>query len=125
MFQNLKVKNSRESHYENRPNAGSFPSNGFNHAPGVTTFQIKGNEKERLVRCRFCGFPCDKERDVKQQENSWAGLGITYSNQLTANASIGDRRVPAAGAVTQAADKYYTRTIVGGCPNCGSYLYWT
>ena len=125
MFQNLRTKSGRNPIYENRPNAGGFPSNGFNHAPGVTLFEVKGNEQDRLVRCRFCGFPCDKERDVKQQENSWAGLGIVYSATLTAGTSLGDKRVPAAGAVATSADTYNTRTIVGGCPGCGSYLYWT
>ena len=125
MFQNLKSKNLRKAHYQNRDNAGAGGSNGFNHAPSVTTFQVKGNEAERLVRCRICGFPCDKERDVRQRQGSWAGLGIIYSAALTAGVSRGDRRVPAAGSVAPARDTYYTRTIVGGCPNCASYLYAT
>ena len=97
----------------------------FNHIPGVTTFTFKGNEKDRMVNCRICGFPCDKERDVKQQEGSWAGFGISQGEQLSAGTSIGDRRVPAAGAVATTVDQYYSRTIVGGCPCCGCLTYWT
>lgn len=78
-----------------------------------------------MVRCKICGFPCDRERDVKQKSNSWAGLGISYGPKQTAGSSIGDRLVPAAGAVTKVADNYYNRNIVGGCACCGSYLYWT
>mgnify|MGYP001613073812 CR=1 FL=1 len=125
MFQNLKTKNSQTSRWRNSPNAAMGTSNGFSHIPSAITYQLKGNEADRMVRCRFCGFPCDKEIHVKQQPESWAGLGISYGAQQTAGSSIGDARVPAAGAVAQTPDKYYDRTIVGGCPSCGSYLYWT
>lgn len=94
MFENLKSKNSRQSKYKDMPNAGSYPSRGFSHAAGATTFTIKGNEASRLVRCRVCGFPCDKERDSKAKEGSWAGFGINEGQQLTAGTSIGDISSP-------------------------------
>ena|SRR3990167_2906616 len=118
MFQNLKSKNSRQSTYSNR----ETPTN-YSKSPGVTNFSIKGNEAERLVRCRVCGFPCDRERDVRLPENSFALLGINYGSQQTAGTSLGDKRVPAAGAVATSADTYYVPNVKAGCPNCGSFLY--
>ena len=120
MFQNLKSKNAKQSVWRNMPNA-----NNFHVSPGATFGQPKGNEADRMVRCRVCGFPCDKERDMKARPNTWAGLGISQGAALTAGTSIGDRRVPAAGAVGQTADTYYNRTITGGCPCCGCLIYWT
>ena len=123
MFENLKSKNGRQSKYEDRPNAGSYPSEGFSHAAGASSYSVKGNEASRLVRCRVCGFPCDKERDSKAKEGSWAGIGVNQGVQLTAGTSIGDARVPAAGNVGQTPDKYYDRVISGGCPACGTLNY--
>jgi hypothetical protein len=120
MFISLKTRNPYPFKWHNMPNAGHY-----HISPGADTSSVKGNEADRMVKCRFCGWPCDKERDPKQNPDSWAGLGIAYGPQLTAAASIGDRRVPAAGAVAKTADQYHERSIVGGCPNCASYLYWT
>jgi hypothetical protein len=124
MFQNLKKRNNRESQYEDRTNAAAYPSSGFHISPGATSAPVKGNERARLVRCQICGFPCDRERDSKQQPGSWAGLGIRYGAQQTAASSIGDRKTPAAGTVAPVPDNYYNREVVGGCPCCGSYIYW-
>ena len=118
MFEPLKSRNSRESHWENRPNADHF-----NHSPGTTSFQVKGNEASRMVRCRVCGFPCDKERDSRAKSDSWAGIGVNQGELLTAGTSIGDARVPAAGTVNTKPDSYYSRTIVGGCPCCATWDY--
>ena len=125
MFQNLKTKNIRESKWHDRLPAGSYPSQGFHKSPSVTSYTIKGNEASRMVNCRICGFPCDLERDSKAKEGSWAGLGINQGEQLSAGTSIGDRRIPAAGDISTKVDTYYDRTITGGCPCCGSLLYWT
>ena len=133
MFQNLKSKNAKKSNYHNMPEDRLSPSEGlqnFHSNPksssnsAQTTAPIKGNEGDRLVRCRVCGFPCDKERDAKQKEGSWAGLGVSFGEQLSAGTSIGDRRVPAAGVVATTVDQYYNRTIAGGCPCCGCFTYW-
>lgn len=95
----------------------------FHKSSGASTGNTKGNEAERMVHCRICGFPCDKERDSKSREGSWAGLGIKYVGPLTAGTSIGDRRVPAAGVTATTVDQYYTMTHGGGCPNCGCFTY--
>ena len=76
-----------------------------------------------MIRCKICGFPCDRERDAKAKEGSWAGLGVNEGVQLTAGTSIGDRRVPAAGSVGKTADSYYSRVITAGCPCCGYLTY--
>ena len=82
MFSNLKDKNPRQSKYKNLPNADHFHSNPTSYTDATPTrAPIKGNEKDRLVRCKICGFPCDKERDVKSKDGTWAGLGISYSAQ--------------------------------------------
>jgi len=99
------------------------PIGAYSKSPGVTTTAVKGNEKDRMVRCRICGFLCDTERDVKASPDSFAGLGISYSSQQTASACISDKRVPASGTISTSADTYYTRTVRGGCPFCGTYLY--
>ena len=89
---------------------------------GASSSSVKGNEKDRLVRCKICGFPCDKERDVKSKDGTWAGLGISYSAQLTAGSSpLSDRRDSTG---VQVGDNYYTREVVAGCPCCSSLLYW-
>ena len=123
MFENLKHQSGHKSNYEDRENAGSYPSRGISPSPGASSFAIQGNEASRLVRCSVCGFPCDKERDGRADYDTWAGFGIVQGAQLTAGTSIGDRRVPAAGVVNQTADNYYDRVITSGCPACGSYIY--
>lgn len=120
MFQNLKVKNHRKSKWKNMANA-----NNFHLSPSASSGSVKGNEADRMVNCRICGFPCDKERDAKSNYNSFAGFGINQGAQLTAGASIGDKRVPAAGSVSTSPDQYYNRQVVAGCPACGSLVYWT
>lgn len=102
------------------PNADNY-----HLSPSVATGQPKGNEADRMVNCRICGFPCDKERDSKSREGSWAGLGITYGQQLTAGTSIGDKKISGESGGATTVDTYYNRTISGGCPCCGSYLYYT
>ena len=118
MFGNLKTKSSHTSVFTNRPDATSH-----SRMAGANSSQTKGNEAERLVRCRHCGFICDLERDVLLHDGSYAGLGISYGAQLSAGTSVGDRRTPAAGSVATSVDTYYTRNVSAGCPNCGSYLY--
>jgi len=60
---------------------------------------------------------------VRIKDNTFAGLGVSFSAQSTAAASIGDAKTPAAGSVSGTPDRYYERTISGGCPNCGTYMY--
>lgn len=120
MFERLKTKNLKQSKFVNRPH----PRTSANLSPGTSSAPIKGNEKDRLVRCRHCGFICDRERDVRLPDGTWAGFGINQGSQLTAGSSPkSDARIPAAGNVEQTPDKYYAREVVGGCPCCGSYLY--
>lgn len=119
MFGNLKTKNDQSSVFKD-----SLPMrHAFSKSPSVTTSGTKHNEGERLVRCRVCGFICDRERDLKVKDGKFAGLGVTQGAQQTAGSSIGDAMVPAAGPVTRTPDKYYNRNVAGGCPCCGSYLY--
>ena len=125
MFQNLKHRNSRDSRWEDRPPAGTESSSGISPSANATSYQVKGNEATRMVRCKTCGFPCDIERDGKANYDTWGDFGINQGTQLTAGTSIGDKRVPTAGTVNQTPDKYYDRVVSSGCPNCGSLVYWT
>lgn len=93
---------------------------GFHRSPGTNYSVVKGNET-RLVRCVNCGFVCDTERDVKMPEDSWALLGVSYSGPKTAGSALSDSRSMTTGALVP--DKYYTRTVAGGCPSCASFLY--
>lgn len=120
MFQSLKTHTPHTSNWRDIPNAYNF-----HISPGARTGNPKGNEASRMVRCRICGFPCDKERDSKAREGSWAGLGVSYSAQQTAASSPrSDGRSIGAGAQAQKADKYYNRTIAAGCPSCGCLTYY-
>ena len=119
MFQNLKTKNSQQSVFLN----GLPMTHSFSRAPGTDSSVTKINEADRRVRCRICGWICDKERDVRIREGAFAGIGVGYSAQLTAGSAIGDVKTPAAGSVSGQADRYYDRTVSGGCPCCGSYLF--
>ena len=76
MFRKLKNRNPRKSEFENRANPSAFSK-----SPGVTTSVVKGNEKDRLIRCRHCGWICDLERDVKLKDGSYAGFGINHGQQ--------------------------------------------
>ena len=119
MFQNLKSRNNFEAEYKN-----SLPhTHPFSRAPGTSSSVTKVNEGDRLVRCQICGFPCDRERDVRIKDNTFAGLGVQLGTAQTAGSSVGDSKAPAAGSVTSTPDTYYNRTVSGGCPCCGSYLY--
>ena len=95
----------------------------FSRAAGAVNSVTKHNEGDRLVRCRVCGFICDRERDVKIKDGRFAGLGINQGTQQTAASSVGDAMIPAAGTVTRTPDKYYNRDVQGGCPFCGTYMY--
>lgn len=119
MFTNLKTKNHQQSVFKN-----SEPlQHSFSRAPGTSSSVTKTNEGDRLVRCRVCGWICDREREISIDDGKFAGLGIKFSSQQTAGASIGDSKAPAAGSVSGTADRYYNRTVSGGCACCGSYLF--
>lgn len=118
MFQNLKTPHDRDEEFKDMDLKSS--KRGFHRSPGTRDSVIKGNET-RLIRCVHCGFVCDRERDVRQPEESWAGLGINYGTQLTAASSpLSDRRNSSG---VQVPDNYYERTVGAGCPCCGSFLY--
>lgn len=95
----------------------------FSKTPGATSSVTKANEASRLVRCRHCGWICDKEREVNLKDGSYAGFGINQGEQLTAGSSIGDSKAPSAGSVSGSPDQYYDRTVSSGCPCCGSYVF--
>jgi hypothetical protein len=118
MFQKLKTKNVTVSKFRNM-----FDPTNFSKSPGTSFSEVKGNEGDRKVRCQHCGWICDRERDVRMDNGSWAGFGIQQGQQLTAGTSVGDSKAPAAGSVSGTPDKYHDRTLVGGCPCCGSYVY--
>lgn len=83
MFQNLKSKNNQQSIFKN-----SLPfRNPFSRSPSTDSSVTKTNEGDRLVRCRVCGFICDRERDIRIDDGKWAGLGIQQGTQLTGGAS--------------------------------------
>jgi len=74
---------------------------------------VKGNES-RFKRCRFCGFICDTERDLRVKDGSFAGKGISYGTQQSTTYTVGGKSVT---------DYYYSPTVNGGCPNCTSFRY--
>ena len=77
MFRNLKTKNSKKSVFLNRELTGNYSI-----SPGASSAPTKGNEKDRLTRCKICGFICDKERDLLlPKDKSWAGLGVNVGTQ--------------------------------------------
>src|SRR3990167_5784069 len=87
-FQYLKHKTSGVSKFKNMKTPVSWC-----RSPGANSSDVKGNEADRKVRCKICGFICDRERDVRLPEGSFAGLGISYGSQQTAGSSVGDRWV--------------------------------
>lgn len=121
-MERLKHKNENTSTFKNM-SLQSGTSSGFCQAPGTTYKELRGNEADRLTRCRHCGFICDKERHVRLKDGSYAGFGIQQGALLTAGTTKYDKRVPAAGVVATSADTYYSRTVNSGCPCCGSFLY--
>ena len=75
---------------------------------------VKGDES-RLVRCRFCGWICDPDRDLEVKDGSFAGRGVSHGAAKTTDSyKVGNKTVT---------DTYYEPVTMGGCPNCGSYLY--
>lgn len=119
MFSNLKSKNSQKSVFKNQPPM----RHAYSRSSGASSSSTGEDEADRLVRCRVCGFICDRDRDVQIKDGRWAGLGIKYGPQQTADATLGDAMIPATGSVTPTPDKYYEREISGGCPCCGTYMY--
>lgn len=117
MFQSLKTPHYRDEEFFDMDLKSS--KRGFHKSAGVTYSVVKGNET-RLVRCVHCGFVCDRERDVRMPEDSWAGLGISYSGPKTAGTALSDVR-DSNGVLKH--DTYYTRTVRGGCPCCGSFMF--
>lgn len=88
MFQNLKSFHFRDEEFKDMDLKSS--KRGFHRSPGTNNSVVKGNET-RLVRCVNCGWVCDREREVRLPEESFARLGINYGSQLSANSSIADR----------------------------------
>ena len=76
MFQRLKTKTQKTSIFQDRPQP-----NVFSKSPGTTSSVTKANEKSRLVRCKHCGWICDKERDVRLPEGSYAGFGVNNGSE--------------------------------------------
>lgn len=76
---------------------------------------IKGDES-RLVRCRFCGWICDPDREQEAKNGSFVGKGIDYGSQQTSTLTLNKGR-------TTETIYYYEPEIVSGCPCCGSLLY--
>jgi hypothetical protein len=74
---------------------------------------VKGDES-RLARCRFCGFICDRDRDLILRDGSFTGKGISYGSQSSATYTVGGKSVT---------DYYYSPTATGGCPFCNSFRY--
>ena len=89
MFSPLKQKNDQQSVFKNSPPM----KHAFSRAPGTDSSVTKTNEGDRLVRCRVCGFICDRERDISIDDGRFAGLGVQQGTQLIAGTSIGDRRI--------------------------------
>jgi len=78
-------------------------------------FGVKGDES-RLVRCRFCGWICDPRRDQESRDGSFVGKGIDYGSQKSSTLTVNKGR-------TTETIYYYEPLVVGGCPQCGSYLW--
>lgn len=120
IFQNIRTPHDKEEEFKDMTLESS--KRGFHKSSGVTSTVIKGNERTRLVRCVHCGFICDKERESRQPEESWAFLGINQGSPLTAsNSPLSDARDSVTGALKP--DTYYDRVVLGGCACCGSFLY--
>ena len=77
-------------------------------------FGIKGNES-RLKRCKFCGFICDPDRDMRIKKGSFAGKGVELGTQQSATYTVGG------SSKKSVTDYYYEIEITGGCPSCGSF----
>ena len=74
---------------------------------------IKGDES-RKKRCRFCGFICDTDRELRIKDGSFAGKGISYGAQQSTTYTVGGKSVT---------DYYYELSPSGGCPQCYSFRY--
>jgi len=74
---------------------------------------VKGDES-RYVRCQFCGFICDRDRDLILKDGSYAGKGISYGSQQSASYAVGGKSVT---------EYWNVPTTQGGCPFCGSFVY--
>lgn len=120
MFQNIRTPHDREEEFKDMTLESS--KRGFHKSPGTTSSVIKGNERTRLVHCVHCGWICDKERETRQPEDSWAFLGINEGRAFTAGSAISDAR-SLSGNGSTSRDVYYDRIVLGGCPSCGSFLY--
>ena len=118
-FENLKHKTEKQSIFKDM--SGPMSGDGYCKSPGATTSVTKWNES-RLTRCKVCGFICDRERDVRLKDGTFAGRGIAYSSDKATVEKYGPK-TPAATSVAGGTGSYVSRTVHGGCPSCGSFLY--
>ena len=78
----------------------------------------KKSTEDGLVYCKKCGFPCrtkplisrnnsgtSRPADMRMPIGSTAGKGVVYSQQTIAGTTV------------------WVPEVVGGCPNCGTYLW--
>ena len=84
-FERLKTRNDQRSVFNN----GILPAK-FSRSPGTSSSVTKTNEATRLVRCKHCGWICDRERDVRSEDGSYTGLGIKYGEIQYTDAYKGD-----------------------------------
>src|SRR3990167_2958645 len=75
LFEKLKHRNDQRSVFNN----GILPAK-FSRSPGTSSSVTKTNEATRLVRCKHCGWICDRERDIRSEDGSYTGYGIKYHN---------------------------------------------
>ena len=87
MFSKLKTRNDQRSVFNN----GILPAK-FSRSPGTSSSVTKTNEATRLVRCKHCGWICDRERDIRSEDGSYTGIGISYGSQQQTGAYVGDTR---------------------------------
>ena len=85
MFEKLKTRNDRRSTF----NDEILPAK-FSRSPGASSSVTTGNEGRRRVRCKHCGWICDRERDIRSEDGSYTGYGIKYGDIQRTGAYVGD-----------------------------------
>jgi hypothetical protein len=95
-----------------------IPSDAVHHG---RNFDVGPWKDDRYVRCGRCGFICHLDRDRRSKRGSKEGWGITYSAIASYDESTVEYDQSDMGY-----DGYYLvrETHTGGCPFCGSLLYY-
>lgn len=78
---------------------------------------------DRFVRCSRCGWICHLDRDSRSKEGDRRGWGVNFVTTTDNQRWFQDGWFQDFGWFGLQGGREVDPLVVGGCPQCGTYLY--